>query len=554
MNYKPYCIAIILLLVAGASIAQPYKAQLDKLNAYLSTYAPNQVLQQFVVEKDSIYLINDGERYYGYHKNDIVGASINYETNTVSVGCKEGVKCIENVSPLYKLPDMRNKRFENNHFFVKRMSGGVNTRFNFEELANLINQFIYAVKKELIPSNLVFDEKLYTEFVNNAKDSIAWKAAKTPLEKAVLEFSFFIKNAYFTSSSPFKGATLQKWGDVSMLELKNSASDDVLINLNDTEGLMLYKAQSGNTELVIYPKPGKQSYKDYMYRKEGSWFFASEKDAKSCYLLLGNLLEAFKSQQEKGYKPTLSYQQRLEYLKTLQTPIIIEKQSTILLKNATKSESDYKSIRKLIGQERVVDNALRLNPDLKTYNGKIDGYYPDAFAIELEFVSGPPALTQEQKTKLAMDSLMDVQSKEHLRIIKNLSRETLEADNKFYEANGLTLIEEQIVMVDNGLNTKDVYGGIFKLEYDQPNVFVIRGFGMNKVLLYNFGYTPLNVPAKPTDHHIMNAIPDNDGKTDKSKINFMIGVKQSWKGTLGIDLYGVNFQFAIIRKYAKVNK
>lgn len=69
------------------------------------------------------------------------------------------------------------------------------------------------------------------------------------------------------------------------------------------------------------------------------------------FVLLGNIVEAYKEQTIKKYKPGLSYQQRLAFLKNAEH-VVIETKSVVKLLNASKEEKYYGALKK--GRETIL--------------------------------------------------------------------------------------------------------------------------------------------------------------------------------------------------------
>ena len=524
-----------------------YNDALEKLNTYLQTFGRAIDREQFSVEQDTIFVLHKGEKYYQFHHKDVIGATIDDYTKSVSVYCNDKSKCIENLSNK-KYESLKSLRFEDRIFFVSRNpNSGMNDQYNYAVLANLFNNFLFAVKKQSIPASLIYDETKYVVKKTDEEEALA--TAKTPLEKAVAAFAFFTKNLYINNSYINK---------VSYVNESNHGSliiDNEKIGLENIDGVMLYKNGS-YSKVQMFAKTKRTDYWGNYTRESKYWSEVSNIYVDTFFVLLGNVVEAYKEQTVKKYKTTQSYEQRLAFLKNTDHAIIKEK-SLVKLINADKGEVAYSSLKKRKGDTFQAYGDLYLNPDLKSYSGRLakDNNTYTILNVEVEFVSPPPGPTADevkrQKEKEADSLIFVLYNKKHYETITDLSKKTLEDDNKLLSKNGFSFVDESIVMAFTDVTNDKAYGQTYKLEKSTTYTFIVTGIGLKDVSV-RYGVKSINTPALDDDPYFASVtIPLKKGEDGINQYVLTITAKPNFVQNLHIEVYGDFFQYAYIRRYKK---
>jgi hypothetical protein len=549
MNMKPVLFLVITLSILQPNFAQSKTDALDKLNVFLNTFGRAVDKSQFSLEKDSIFVLYKGEKYYRFHHKDVTGATINEFANTVDIYCIEKTKCIENLGNS-KYESLKQYAYENRVFFVSRNpNSGMNEPFNYAELANLINKFLFAVKGKAIPDSLIYDEKKYV--VSKSAEEEALANAKTPLEKAVARFVLYTKNLYINRSY------INKVSYTSESNRGFLTIDNEKIGLDNIDGVMLYKtSSSGYSKVQLFTKTKKTDYWGKYTRESTFWSEISNIYVDTFFVLLGNIIESYKEQTIKNYKTVQSYEQRLAFLKSTGLAIIPEK-STVKLINAGKDEVAYSSLKKRKGEPFRANGDLYLNPDLKSYSGRLekDNNIFIILNVELELVSPPPALTEEEvkrKKKKEADSLfLALYSKKHFDLITELSKKTLDSDNKLMAKNGFSLIDESTIMAYTEFTTENAYGQSYKPERLITYTFIVTGIGLKDIKV-EYGGKKINIPALKDDPYLasvtMPLIPGEDGINQYILTFTATGDSPQ---QLHFDAYAEFFHYAFIRRYRR---
>ncbi|MEI2757092.1 MAG: hypothetical protein V9F46_11650 [Chitinophagaceae bacterium] len=159
-------------VVAQQTTVKGYQSELDKLNQYLQSFNDG-YYGTFSVEKDSVYnRLKGGEYWYRFKAADIYGAEVDAYNKCVSIKCAEAT--IHCIMPSYGSNDGGDRL---NAYIDKGRRP-----FNYSVMANLMNRFLFALKKQSIPAALVYDETIYLKTTTAEEDAI--KNAKNPLDKA----------------------------------------------------------------------------------------------------------------------------------------------------------------------------------------------------------------------------------------------------------------------------------------------------------------------------------------------------------------------------------
>lgn len=532
-----------------------YKQALEKLNTFLQTFGREVERNQFLVEKDTIFVLYKGQKYYQFHHKDVRGATIAEYAKSVDIYCTGEDKCIEYIDYRYEKDErLKGLRFQKWIFFVTRNpNSGMNAPYNYAVLANLLNNFLFAVKKQSIPPSMVYDETKYA--VTKTVEEEALANAKTPLEKAVAEFSVFAKNLYIDNSYINKVSYESVYGRGNLIIEYISTIQK--ISLENMDGVMLYRnAKSGYSKIEIFSNTKHTDYWGNYTKAADYWTEVSNQYADTFFVLLGNIVEAYKEQTIKKYKPGLSYQQRLAFLKNAEH-VVIETKSVVKLLNASKEEKYYGALKKRKGDNFDVSDDLYLNPDLRTYHGEL--YHPNGLGkllnIEVEFISAPPGITAEElkkkKEEKQADSLLTVLAKEHYKTITEMSKKTSASEIELMSKNGFTFIDESIVKVFMGFNNDKAYGTSYTLDPNTTYVFVVNAIQAKEVTV-NYGNNKINVPALEDDPYFAKVtkplVTTSDGL---SQYILTLSPKLGFKGKLNFEVYGDFFQYAYIRRYKK---
>ncbi|MBK8951101.1 MAG: hypothetical protein IPM85_00845 [Chitinophagaceae bacterium] len=155
-------------VVTQPTAARGYQAELDKLNQYLQSFNDG-YYGTFSVEKDSVYnRLKGGYYWYRFRPADIYGAKVDANNKCVSIMCAEAtIHCI-----------MHNYGSNDGGDRLNAYIDKGRRPFNYSIMANLMNRFLFALKKQPIPAALVYDETVYTKTTTAEEDAI--KNAKNP--------------------------------------------------------------------------------------------------------------------------------------------------------------------------------------------------------------------------------------------------------------------------------------------------------------------------------------------------------------------------------------
>lgn len=263
-------------------------------------------------------------------------------------------------------------------------------------------------------SNCIYDyvTKQYTSFIvideKNQKDKIKntiaelfnsliskinnspTRYAETPLEIAIVKLNKFLKNKpanhYYNASesylSYFDKVYMEGKSNLTFeYTVNGSYYNKDAINLENVIEFAIENVANEKPKLNIYLTPNKYSVNNF-YDLLGERL--SNSDVKNIYVLLGNVLDAYRTANDKHYKVEQTYQDRVDLMNAPTFLEKIEKESIIRIDDNFKKNDDYKKVKKLIGNEVTVEY-LEINHDYQTYRGKIkvnnEKYYVEEIKI-----------------------------------------------------------------------------------------------------------------------------------------------------------------------------
>ncbi len=357
-------IAIITLLFSSfAGTAQSYEYDLGKLNDYLYNFNYGYYGQFEVNGKKVSLKMKDGKKF-SFSTDSIMGAEISPFSKCVNLNCSDKKECIlSNGTYTYTT---------SNFTFIDHMR----MPFNYGKLGNLMNNFIYSLKGKPVPSNMIYSEieesyKVDDE-LTRLLDEAKTIATKSALERAVFNMKMFLYNMPL-GNTYFNG--VEYAGGV--LKLKFLQSRYETINLGIVKSLKLNGISLSRPNVTIDSKGGYcyyNSWNDYYFEK-GNWDEFNNKNAKTFYVLLGNILDAFRLENVKRYKVERTYEERLKLMLDSGYLPFIKEDATYQLTDVPKSEPRYRKLKDLIGQD-LSNAVLSINEDCETYSGtlRIDAF------------------------------------------------------------------------------------------------------------------------------------------------------------------------------------
>lgn len=365
------------------------KKSLENLNDFLKTFNNSGEYQSASVKGDSI-VISNNYTSYGFHIKDISGAVVNEKFKAVEILCKWGQICFSSSSS--------GANNASSFIFTTRGSNGMNIPFNYAELANLWNKFIYAMKKQAIPEQLVYKEEKQSPPIK--KEQLAVKEPSTPLEKAIAGLNTFLKWKKFQKGeiNNYESITLTPDGENLKILLDDNNKQSVI--LERVGNIYLKNVLSRNPELCI-ESDEKKGYClinwEGGYYEKTSFNGLSNNDSKEAFRLWGKVIDEYRLSKNPKYKPDVSYQEKYE---SLMSPNFIEnipRGSTVRIDDVPKlpksdGNADYfnRKAKNLEGTE-VTCTYLDIDKNFMTYTGKVlvnDKEYP-VRNVKLTFIKDP---------------------------------------------------------------------------------------------------------------------------------------------------------------------
>lgn len=382
--------------------------------------------------------------------------------------------------------------------------------------------------------------------------------ASTPLEKAVKNFAVYVTGKYINDTY-IKKISLehQTWPTYNLKIEIDYLKESEHFYLEGADGVMIYRTEkTGYSKVQLFGKSKTTDYWGNYTKKFYSWSAISNIYADTCFILIGNIVEAYKEQTIKGYKTTLNYQQRLELIKKTDH-LIIEKKSVVKLISAGKEEKYYKSLKKRQGESFEVWDDLYLNPDLRTYNGEL--YDRNGLGrlmnVEVEFISPPPGITEaeikKQQQQRKNDSLFAIVSKEQFELITSISKSTINSQMELFAKNGYSFVDESKIMAYTEISKGKAYGQTYKLEPNTTYVFNVTGVHLNKVEVL-YGSESLILDTKDNTPYFANiSKPLVTNEKGLSQYMLTITTTSDFSKNLLIEVYGEEFIYAFVRRFKK---
>lgn len=191
------------------------------------------------------------------------------------------------------------------------------------------------------------------------------------VSEAFTEFKNFAKGIPI-GSTYIQDIELTNGKDLKITYLRNSETipldrvhDGVITNYYGTQ------TDIESKRIEFYLSPFKQSsYFTTAYDRDYvSWTGLGSK-TELFYVLLGNLIVAYKEANIKNFKQEISYAERLKIVTAKDFVDYIPKRTKIVLKTVGKNNEYFKQLKSYIGKD-VEASPLYINGDLKTYGGRI---------------------------------------------------------------------------------------------------------------------------------------------------------------------------------------
>lgn len=365
-------------VVTQSKSGNGYQVELDKLNQYLQSFNEG-YYGTFSVEKDSVYnRLKGGNYWYRFRAADIYGAEVHADNKCVSIMCAEAT--IHCIMPSYGSNDGGDRL---NAYIDKGRRP-----FNYAIMANLMNRFLFALKKQPIPTALVYDETIYTKTTTAEEDAI--KNAKNPLDKAVAEFNLEFKDFPYGNDEYIKKIVLSEKRNIITIDFLKKNPQLLL----DRIGNMTFE-NFGKKEPSVKFVSNKTGY-CYCYEAfdcSESYYFSElrQEGAEKFYLLFGKIIDAWKA--ENNIKPGgLTFAEKFAKMKSPDFLWEIREGKSIQVSGITKSEAEYKKLKNQEGAI-VQSGGLEVNSDLETYSGSIKTTDNKAYYVKaVKAVQQTPAL------------------------------------------------------------------------------------------------------------------------------------------------------------------
>lgn len=258
------------------------------------------------------------------------------------------------------------------------------------------------------------------------------------VSEAFTAFNNFAKGIPI-GSSYIQDIELTNGKDLKLTYLRNSETIP-LDRVHDGVITNYYGRQTDieSKRIEFYLSPFKQSsyYETSYDRDYVSWTGLGSK-TEQFYVLLGNLIVAYKEANIKNFKQEISYVERLKIVTAKNFVDYIPKRTKIILKSAGKNNEYYKQLRSYIGKD-VEAAPLYINGDLKTYGGRIYSAETQkdfkVSSIEIATIENPTTIIEKEseeytaKTKKRQKDFNNMKtfSTEYLPPIMNLFKEKTE--------------------------------------------------------------------------------------------------------------------------------
>ncbi len=330
--------------------------ELNQLNKYLETFAGGSY-GVFSIEKDSVYnRLKDGNYWYRFSVKDIYGAEVHADNKCVSIMCGESkIHCI-----------MASYGSNDGGVMLNAYFNSYRRPYNYAVLANLMNRFFFALKKQPIPAALVYPENIYTKTTTPEEDAVA--NASNPLEKAVAEFNMFLKNMPY-GQDYFKGAELNG----SILRINKLVGSNTNINLDRVGAIRISNVDAYKPIVSILSNSTGYciSTGDGYYSEKEQYNELDSASAKKFYLMAGTILDAYRARKDSKYKSEKTYAGKLEAINRPDFMEKIESGATVRIDDVMNDGKDYRKIIKWKGAEVTVLKELNINEDFETYSGTI---------------------------------------------------------------------------------------------------------------------------------------------------------------------------------------
>lgn len=556
--FKQLFITSLLLLFVGLTQAQNYQDQLDDLNDYLKKF--NSGYYEDVSVNGKLVTIKAKGGYASvFNINDCDGAEAVPDSKCVSIRCKNDAKCMIEQSydgqwPSYTF--IENKR----------------APFNYPKLANLLNAFLFSLKGEPIPAKYIYsveeENKVSEELVKLVEEANAIKT-KPELEQAVFYLRSFLidkpyGNDYFLDASLIEGS----------LKLKSLKGRYEEIRLGLLNELTITEESPTKFTISISSKGGQcyyNTWNDY-YFDNNSWDKFNEKDAKSFYVLLGNVVDAYKKLHVKNYKVTKTCEEKIKRLNDTNYVKMIDEKSIVLIEGVEKDDPNYKKIKPYIGKE-LETGGLFLNADMETYEGFFYGDYGKSIYVKklrVKFIkdkqgNGVVAYKNRLKKEKAEKEMplpaaprfSSVQEELEYRLD---SLVTVVAKDKIYKVVKADLEKQGFKYIDSGSDNSTVsgkniesYGTRFSVQLNKEYKVVFIGKDVTDVSA-KLNNKVMEIPSNSAENGysvVKNLQQDPISKISFGIVNFKIYTSKVKNNKVAAYSSGTSFQYVDVYLFEK---
>lgn len=456
-------ISILFLLLFIQNLhAQNYKPYLDALNSHMKTLCSS--FGGFILIKDSL-TIDKYPRNTTCNMIDV--GDIVVSPNS---GCK--LYCKNNEEKMYSY--YRGIKMYNYSYSFNDVCNEINELHDYDKLIKLFNNF----------KNAYFGKPIIEE-------PTAIEIAKTPLELAVDTLIKFHKGKAYGSTYN-QNITFDKQNNY--IKFKYTGQTAEAIFLNTIKNVMLYITKEQSLVEIYYKDETKNT---------DIWGQFNTENAKTFFVLFNNVLDAYKTQYEKKYKPDFTTAQKLEMFTSPTFKSVIEPDAVFKLTKVSKKYGNDIYAKKLIGQEVKSTSTLYINDDFKTYHGLLVndkiGYYK-LTRVELEYISGQSV---DDYVKQQVDKQMKEEElkkdKKDWDEMQALAKSEEEKLIKEHQLNGYTFIDKKTVKVKQPINKNSDYGNYYEIKNDEEYLFLVHGDKLTNLIL-----TYKEEPLKPTKKDVPN--------------------------------------------------
>lgn len=260
------------------------------------------------------------------------------------------------------------------------------------------NKSIYDNETKQYKNFIVIDERVQkdkikntiAELLNNLISKVInspTKYAETPLEIATAKLHNFLegkKAASYTDGSYSYFDKVYMEND-KLLRFDYIGTSYEVINLELVNEIYIEHLNKENPWLLAnsVEKGGYCCNHNGTAYEHALWGTLSNSDCKKFYVLLGNVLDTYRSANDKHYKVEQTYQERVDIMNAPTFLSAIQKGAIVRFDDIFKKMDFHKDLKKLKGTEVVV-NYLDIDHSYSTYKGKILANNKEYYVEELK--------------------------------------------------------------------------------------------------------------------------------------------------------------------------